>query len=186
MNSRHVFGLALGLVVASCSSSSSTINGADSGGGQMDSGTGSDTGPGGDTGTNHDTGTVTDTGSPMDTGSANDTGTVADTGSGGDTGMGGDTGSGACTDAMDMATMGMATFQMSVQTCAQNNLGQEPGTSSCIMMIGLTSACTMCVDTDVHCIIMNCLTQCMNGPSPACTTCQMMSCDPAFHMCSGV
>jgi hypothetical protein len=94
------------------------------------------------------------------------------------------TGSGACTNTSDEAVTGGASFQSDLGNCAMMHF-TEPGLMTCIQGLGLSSACAMCFDTEVHCTIMHCVAQCAGGDSPACTTCRATNCDPAFNTCAG-
>lgn len=95
------------------------------------------------------------------------------------------TGSGACTNTSDEAVTSGSTFSSDLGNCAMMGFGSEPGLMTCIEGLGLSSACAMCFDTQVHCTIMHCALQCAGGDSTPCTTCRATNCDPAFTACSG-
>jgi hypothetical protein len=127
-------------------------------------------------------------------GSAGTGGTAGDAGSAGAAGSAGSAGaagtpSGACTNAADTTVLSdpNTDINKTVGDCAQSGLGQEPQTLDCLKAAGLTDACTQCFDDTVHCVMDNCLSQCIAGSSsPACTDCRVTHCDPPFNACSGL
>jgi len=95
------------------------------------------------------------------------------------------TSGGACTDSADQTVTMGATFSNDLGNCAMSGFGAEPGLMTCIQGLGLSSACAMCFDAQVHCTIMHCALQCAGGDSPGCTTCRANNCDTAFAACAG-
>jgi hypothetical protein len=127
-------------------------------------------------------------------------GTPASGGAGGDPSMGGaagtgDAGSGgtvsaggACTNASDQTILNAINVSDAVGGCAQQNLGAEPATRSCIKQgTGLSDPCVDCFDGAVQCGAQNCWSQCIfDSNSPDCISCRQQFCDPAFAACSGL
>jgi len=59
------------------------------------------------------------------------------------------------------------------------------GIASCIEADGFSAPCAGCVGTYGACVIDNCLSQCSDPTSSACTTCYNTKCMPAFTACTG-
>ena len=102
-------------------------------------------------------------------------------------GAGGSIATAQCTDTADRTTIMGAGFEGSVIQCGQMYIGQEPQTLDCMKMIGLSDGCAQCYDDEIHCIIMNCLNECINDVnSQMCVDCRAMFCDPPLAMCTGL
>lgn len=137
-----------------------------------------------DAASNDDAASAVDSGgTPLDMGLPNDAFVGVDAATPVDMGSSG----GACTNSADTAVIAAGNVGTVVGNCAMNSFGREPATQDCIRsMSGLTMACADCYDGEVRCTTMHCLSQCIGGNTPACNTCRMTNCDPAFTVCSGV
>ncbi|MFH1809462.1 MAG: hypothetical protein ABIJ09_12005 [Pseudomonadota bacterium] len=51
--------------------------------------------------------------------------------------------------------------------------------------VGLTEECARCYGDNTECVLHNCINDCVDGNSPACTTCRDQYCTAAFEACSG-
>ncbi|HET8936722.1 MAG TPA: hypothetical protein VFN67_24935 [Polyangiales bacterium] len=95
-----------------------------------------------------------------------------------------------CTSMSDQAIMDSAEFDRQSTACA-TPCGLDPDVASCSAPcfekdVGLSKACAVCNATNVACGAKSCLTQCLtDSASPACRSCVMTNCDPAFRMCTG-
>lgn len=95
-----------------------------------------------------------------------------------------------CTSASDQAIMDSAEFDRQSTECA-TPCGLDPDVAACTAPcfekdVGLSKACAACNATNIACGAKSCLTQCLtDSASPACRSCVMTNCDPAFRMCTG-
>jgi hypothetical protein len=95
---------------------------------------------------------------------------------------------GACTNADDTTKLNSMNVGEVVGKCAQDNLGGEPATRTCIKTnTNLSDPCVDCFDGEVQCGAKNCWLQCISDAnSPGCIDCRKQYCDPAFETCSGL
>ncbi|MCA9671053.1 MAG: hypothetical protein KC503_35895 [Myxococcales bacterium] len=75
-------------------------------------------------------------------------------------------------------------------SCGLNCLGNPDNNCAkdCVVKdTGLSDGCSQCYADTIACATKNCLTECVGGTSsPACVSCRMTNCDPAFLACSGL
>jgi hypothetical protein len=97
---------------------------------------------------------------------------------------------GGCTSMSDQAIMDSTEFDRQSTECA-TPCGLDPDVATCTAPcfekeVGLSKACAACNSTNIACGAKSCLTQCLtDSASPACRSCVMTNCDPAFKKCSG-
>lgn len=95
-----------------------------------------------------------------------------------------------CTSSSDQAIMDSAEFDQQSTACA-TPCGLDPDVAACSAPcfeneVGLSKACAACNATNIACGAKSCLTQCLtDSASPACRSCVMTNCDPAFRECTG-
>jgi len=96
----------------------------------------------------------------------------------------------ACADAADTKIWedkGKAAFGDDMSKCGKQCMGANACVAKCVeSQEGYSDACAACFGSLGECTTKNCLMQCINGNSPACTTCQEAHCATPFHDCSGL
>lgn len=110
---------------------------------------------------------------------------AADAGAAGAAGPGGS----GCTSTEDQALMDSAEFEQQSTGCALA-CAFDPDvamcTTPCLEDIGLSHACASCNATNIACGSQMCRLDCLaDSASPACRSCVMTNCDPAFRACTG-
>lgn len=95
-----------------------------------------------------------------------------------------------CTSDADKAVMESDEFDQKTTDCA-TPCGLDPDVSGCTLPcleeeVGLSHACAVCNADNIACGAKSCLSACLtNSASPACRSCVMENCDPAFKACTG-
>jgi hypothetical protein len=102
-------------------------------------------------------------------------------------GPGADASGGACANAADQATTMSSGFSTAPRDCGFMcfSMPDSSCAKDCIQKTGLSSACATCWGDAINCGAKNCLAECLDPSSTACTSCTTQHCDPAFRACSG-
>jgi len=68
--------------------------------------------------------------------------------------------------------------------CGHDNLGIAKNVARCLeKATGISSPCAKCYGEMTECGKHECLTHCMFGPSPSCSSCVCKVCTPTFRKC---
>lgn len=98
-------------------------------------------------------------------------------------------GGAACTNPNDESVKASYDLVGESYTCFISTCGLNP--SGCLAgclntSTGLSAACGACYEDGVECLMANCQSPCLSGPTTTeCVTCRQQYCDPAFATCSG-
>lgn len=98
-------------------------------------------------------------------------------------------GGAACNNANDEGVKGSYDLIAESYDCLLGTCSFNP--SGCLAdclntSTGLGNACGVCYEEGVQCLVTNCQSPCLSGPSTSeCVACRQQFCDPAFATCSG-
>jgi hypothetical protein len=124
------------------------------------------------------------------TGAAGAAPTMASAGAAGSGSVGASMAAMGCTSKADQDIMNADTFDKQSTDCA-TPCALDPDTAGCAApcfenKVGLSHACAACNADNIACGAKKCLSPCLSdSASPACRSCVMTNCDPAFRMCTG-
>jgi len=96
---------------------------------------------------------------------------------------------GQCTNPTDAETFnkGLPTFQDDLGACCAPCLGGQACFSNCFRDLHPYGApCMECFAANCQCSGIQCLGQCIGGPSPGCDACVIEKCSGPFEECSGI
>ena len=100
---------------------------------------------------------------------------------------------GSCHDSQDLALVCSGELTRVVSACAQSDsltLGFGTTVADCAgsapSLSNASDACIQCYVGETLCAVQSCLTPCLQGRSPECTSCRSKRCASAFELCSGL